>query len=51
MKDIQSKKLLDTIRFISSIGYKSYYFNERDLINTTALTNFETYNNYMVKPI
>ena len=45
------KKVIDTIKFIEALGYKSYYFNENELINTATLTNFDTYNNYIFKPI
>ena len=45
------KKVIDAIKFINALGYKSYYFNEKELINTATLTNFETYNNYIFKPI
>ena len=45
------KKVIDTIKFINALGYKSYYFNEKELINTATLTKFDTYNNYIFKPI
>ena len=45
------KKVIDTIKFIEALGYKSYYFNEKKLINTATLNNFDTYNNYIFKPI
>ena len=45
------KKVSDIINFINALGYKSYYFNEKELINTATITNFETYNNYIFKPI
>ena len=45
------QKVINTIKFINDLGYKSYYFNEKELINTTTLTNFDTYNNYIFKPI
>ena len=45
------KKVIDTIKFINTLGYKSYYFNEKELISTATLTNFDTYNNYIFKPI
>ena len=45
------KKVIDAIKFINTLGYKSYYFNEKELINTATLTNFDTYNNYIFKPI
>ena len=44
------KSVSDTIKFINALGYKSYYFNEKELINTATLTSFETYNNYIFKP-
>ena len=44
------KKVIDSINFINSLGYKSYYFNEKELINTAILTNFDNYNNYIFKP-
>ena len=45
------KKVIDAIKFINTLGYKSYYFNEKELISTATLTNFDTYNNYIFKPI
>ena len=50
-KRYSKKKVSDSIKFINDLGYKSYYFNEKELINTTTLTNFDTYNNYIFKPI
>jgi FkbM family methyltransferase len=44
------KKVIDTIKFINSLGYKSYYFNKKELINTATLTNFDSYNNFIFKP-
>ena len=44
------KKVIDTIKFINTLGYNSYYFNEKKLISTTTLTNFDAYNNYIFKP-
>ena len=45
------KKVVDTIGFINSLGFRSYFFNGKELVNTATLTNFETYNNYIFKPI
>ena len=44
------KKVIDTIKFVNALGYKSYYFNEKELINTDTLTNFDSYNNFIFKP-
>ncbi len=44
------KKVIDTINYINSLGYKSYYLNEKNLINTYTLKNFDSYNNYIFKP-
>ena len=43
-------KVTDTINYINSLGYTSYYLNENKLINTSNLLNFDTYNNYIFKP-
>ncbi len=44
------RKVIDTIKFVNALGYKSYYFNEKELINTAILTNFDSYNNFIFKP-
>ena len=44
------KKVIDTIKFVNALGYKSYYFNKKELINTATLTNFNSYNNFIFKP-
>ena len=44
------QKVNDAIKFINALGYKSYYFNKKELISTATLTNFDTYNNYIFKP-
>ena len=44
------KKVIDTINYINSLGYKSFYCDEEKLINTGALANLDEYNNYIFKP-
>ena len=44
------KKVIDTINYINSLGYKSFYCDEEKLINTSALANLNEYNNYIFKP-
>ena len=44
------RKVIDVIKFINSLGYKSYYLNEKELVSTATLTNFDTFNNYIFKP-
>ena len=44
------RKVIDVIKFINSLGYKSYYLNEKELVSTSTLTNFDTFNNYIFKP-
>ena len=43
------KPVLDTIKFINSLGYKSYYFEDEKLISTGNLKNFKKNNNYLFK--
>ena len=44
------RKVIDTIKFVNALGYKSYYFNEKELINTATLMNFDSCNNFIFKP-
>ena len=44
------KKVIDTINYINSLGYKSFYCDEEKLINIGALANLDAYNNYIFKP-
>jgi len=44
------KKVIDTINYINSLGYKSFYLDEKKLIETKNLENFNNYNNYIFKP-
>jgi len=43
-------KVIDTLNYINSLGYKSYYLNKNKLINTNNLVNFDSCNNYIFKP-
>ena len=41
------ESVLDTINFINSLGYKSYYFDGQNLNSTSKLSNLNLKNNYI----
>jgi len=43
------KKVADTVSYINSLGYRSYYFDKNKLISTNNFRNFDSYNNYIFK--
>jgi len=42
-----NEKVEDTINFINSLGYKSYFCEKNDLIKTSKLTDYKLKNNYI----
>jgi len=48
IEELHSKeKVEDTINFINSLGYKSYYYDKLNLIKTSKLSNYMLKNNYV----
>jgi len=43
-------KVVDTINYINSLGYMSFYLYENELVETTKLKTFENINNFIFKP-
>ncbi len=43
------KKVSDTLNYINSLGYYSYFY-KNELINTTSLEDLNLYNNFIFKP-
>jgi FkbM family methyltransferase len=46
-----NKKVTDTLRYINSLGYSSFYFYNNKLLNTNNLSNLNTINNFIFKPL
>ena len=44
------KNVKETLNFINSLGYKSFYYNKNELVNTNSLTDLNKFNNYIFKP-
>jgi len=42
-----NKNVGDTIEYINKLGYKSYFFNGKDLVKTSSLTNLNFKNNFI----
>ena len=45
------KNVNDTLRYINSLGYNSFYFYDNKLINTNDLNNLNSFNNFIFKPL
>ena len=45
------KNVNDTLRYINSLGYNSFYFYDNKLINTIDLNNLNSFNNFIFKPL
>ena len=46
-----NKKVEDTLNFINSLGYNSFYLKEDTLKNTNNLNSFNSITNFIFKPI
>jgi len=44
------KNVKETLSFINSLGYESFYYNKNELVNTNSLTDLNKFNNYIFKP-
>ena len=49
-KQYTKKEVAETINFINSLGYKSYFFDKKDLKSTTELNNLDLFNNFIFFP-
>ena len=49
-KQYTKKEVGESINFINSLGYKSYFFNKKDLKSTTELNNLDLFNNFIFFP-
>ena len=49
-KQYTKKEVAESINFINSLGYKSYFFNKKDLKSTTELNNLDLFNNFIFFP-
>ena len=45
------KNVNDTLGYINSLGYNSFYFYDNRLINTNDLNNLNSFNNFIFKPL
>ena len=44
------KNVKETLNFINSLGYESFYYNKNELVNTNSLADLSKFNNYIFKP-
>ena len=49
-KQYTKKEVAESINFINSLGYKSYFFIKKDLKSTTELNNLDLFNNFIFFP-
>ena len=45
------KKVEDTLKYINSLGYNSFYFKDNRLNSTSKLNNLNSFNNFIFKPL
>jgi len=45
------KKVEDTLKYINSLGYNSFYFKDNRLNETSTLSNLNLFNNFIFKPL
>ena len=45
------KKVADTLKYINSLGYNSFYFKDNRLNSTNTLNNLNSFNNFIFKPL
>jgi FkbM family methyltransferase len=45
------KKVEDTLKYINSLGYNSFYFKDNRLNSTNTLNNVNLFNNFIFKPL
>ena len=45
------KKVKDTLEYINSLGYNSFYFKDNKLNSTNTLNDLNSFNNFIFKPI
>ena len=45
------KNINDTLRYINSLGYNSFYFNDSKLVNTNNLSKLSSFYNFIFKPL
>ena len=45
------KKVEDTLKYINSLGYNSFYFNDNRLNSTDTLSDLNSFNNFIFKPL
>ena len=46
-----NKKVQTTIDYICSLGYKSFVYDQKKLVQTSLINNLEKFNNFIFKPI
>ena len=49
-KQYTKKEVAESINFINSLGYKSYFFDKKDLKSTNELNNLDLFNNFIFFP-
>ena len=45
------KKVIDTLKYINSLGYNSFYFKDNTLNSTNTLNDLNSINNFIFKPL
>ena len=44
------KNVTETLNYINSLGYESFFYNNNELLNTNNLDDLNKFNNYIFKP-
>ena len=44
------KNVKETLNYINSLGYESFFYNKNELLSTNSLDNLNKFNNYIFKP-
>ena len=45
------KKVIETLEYINSLGYNSFYFKDNKLNSTNTLNDLNSFNNFIFKPL
>ena len=44
------KNVKETLNYINSLGYESFFYNKNELLSTSSLDDLNKFNNYIFKP-
>ena len=49
-KQHTKKEVKESIKFINSLGYNSFFFDKKDIRSTSELNNLDLFNNFIFFP-